>query len=219
MPGAAAVHHINEDTAALLRAGYPRLPDHASVGGRVILTGDIVQVDDVLDDPEIDKSVAKFGKFRSTMGVPLISHGRTIDTMNVAKRAVGPFKPRQIELIKTFAEQAVIAIENARLFGAEQTRTRELQESLEYQTAAGDVLSVISSSPDQLQPVIDVIVKTAARLCDADYSLFFQDFGEGFVVTAGHNADPEIISYFNANPLVPTRGSIVGRTALTVLSH
>ena len=97
---------------------------------------------------------------------------KQVGFISLHKESPGPFTDKQIELVETFADQAVIAIENTRLFEAEQASKRELQESLEYQTATSDVLEVISRSPTNLQPVFDTIVETAARLCQADVRRF-----------------------------------------------
>src|SRR5262245_57693500 len=105
--------------------------------------------------------------WRTGLSVPLLRAGEAIGVILLRRREVRPFTHKQIELLKTFADQAVIAIENTRLFEAEQIRTKELQESLEYQTATSEVLGIISRSPDTLQPVLDGIVATALRLCDA----------------------------------------------------
>src|SRR6516165_5712101 len=98
----------------------------------------------------------------------MVKDGHPIGTITVGQARTGRFPKRQIDLLRTFADQAVMAIENARLFEAEQASKRELQESLEYQTATSDVLAVISRSPSDLQPVLQAIVETAARLCQAD---------------------------------------------------
>ena len=98
--------------------------------------------------------------------VPMLSKGVAIGTVNVTRPELGSFSDEEIGLLKTFADQAVIAIENTRLFEEVQARTGELQESLEYQTATSDVLNIINRSTTEVQPVFDAIVKSAARLFD-----------------------------------------------------
>jgi GAF domain-containing protein len=105
---------------------------------------------------------------RAFLAVPIIHQGRSIGSVSVSRATAGPCSERQINLLKTFAEQAVIAIENTRLFEAEQASKSELQESLEYQTAISKVLGVTSRVPSELQPVLDTIVATARGLCDAE---------------------------------------------------
>src|SRR5262245_1287568 len=104
---------------------------------------------------------------RTVLGVPLTRQGATVGSVILTRAKVAPFTDKQIRLVETFADQAVIAVENTRLFEAEQASKRELQESLEYQTATSDVLNVISRSPSELQPVLDTIVKTAGQICKA----------------------------------------------------
>src|SRR5262249_56247793 len=122
-----------------------------------------VHVPDVLADPELARADHR-GRARSVLAVPLVRDRVVVGVVTVAQESVRPFTARQIELIETFASQALIAIENTRLFEAEQAskwelqaRTRELQESLEYQTATSEVLSVISKSPNDMKPVFDAI--------------------------------------------------------------
>jgi GAF domain-containing protein len=147
-------------------------PGRDTLVGRVTLEGRTVQIPDVFADPDFSNvEAARIIGFRANIGTPLHRDGQMIGYMAFQKETVGPFGTRQVELIETFANQAVIAIENTRLFEAEQARTKELQvrsaelsQSLEYQTAISNVLSVISRSPNQLQPVLDEIARTAANL-------------------------------------------------------
>ena len=142
--------------------------DRGSITGRAALEGRLVHVPDVLADPDYTWSEAQhIGGYRAAIGVPLFREGTVIGVIFVAKCLPEPFSANQMELVTTFADQAVIAIENVRLFDEVQARTRELEEALEYQTATGDVLNVISRSPAQIQPVLDTIVETARRLCEA----------------------------------------------------
>ena len=147
----------------------PIVPDRGTVSGRVVLEGKTVHLADVLADLEFTGiGYQSSGKYRSNLGVPLLRKGQTIGAFLVARRDVRPFTEKQIKLVETFADQAVIAIENARLFEAEQQRSRELTESLAQQTATADVLKVISRSTFDLQAVLDTLVQSAARLCAAD---------------------------------------------------
>ena len=144
----------------------------------------------------------------------MLRESAPIGAIIVARGYMAPFSNNQIKLLKTFADQAVIAIENTRLFEAEQASKRELQESLEYQTATAKVLSVISSSPNDLQPVIDVIVEIAHDLCEADYTLFRKLENGGFYrVAASKNADPAFLDWAQAHPMVAGDGSTVGLVA------
>src|SRR5262249_31168655 len=117
-------------------------------------------------------------------------------------------------LVETFAAQAVIAMENVRLFEETQERTRELTESLEQQTATSEVLAVISASPGKLQPVLDAIVTTARRLCGADYTLAFRLSEGKYHIAAADGASPSFLQYLKDNPVPPGPGTMVGRTAL-----
>ena len=147
--------------------------------------------------------------------VPLIQAGEAIGVINIRRDEVRPFADREIDLLKTFADQAVIAIENTRLFEEVQARTTELQESLEYQTATGDVLSVISRSPNELQPVLEAIVETAQRLCQSDRALFFQLRDGRYHLAAERGTDPEFLAWLREHPMSPEpgSGSTVGQAA------
>jgi GAF domain-containing protein len=188
-------------------------PGRASVVGRVLLEGRPVQIADCLSDPEYTLLEAvKRGGYRTCLGVPLLREGKPIGVIILARKTVAPFSDRQIELVSTFADQAVIAIENVRLFEAEQQRTRELTESLQQQTATADVLKVISQSTFQLQPVFDAIAQTASRLCNAEFAMF-SVFREGKLhLVASNNASDAFIKFNTEHPIPPGRGSLAGRT-------
>jgi GAF domain-containing protein len=128
-------------------------PGRSGVIGRVLMEGKSVQIPDVLNDPEYAfREFARLANYRTILGVPLLREGVPIGMLVLPRAAVRPFTDKQIKLVETFADQAVIAIENTRLFEAEQQRTRELTESLQQQTATSEVLQVISRSPGDLQP-------------------------------------------------------------------
>jgi GAF domain-containing protein len=200
----------------------PFAPGRGSITGRVALEGRVVHVADVESDPEYAWSEGQqIGKFRTMLGVPLLREDTLIGVVVLARARVEPFTERQIELVRTFADQAVIAIENARLFDELHGRTRDLQESLEYQTATSDVLKVISRSTFDLQPVLETVAETAARLCDAGYSAIFRREGEVYRVATVFAFSPDTMeaahklqAFLKDHPLVPGRGSITGRVAL-----
>jgi GAF domain-containing protein len=156
----------------------------------------------------------RIGGYRAALGVPLLREADVMGAIFLARTVPQPFTDRQIELIETFADQAVIAIENVRLFDQVQARTREVQESLEYQTAISDVLNVISRSPNELQPVIDAILQTAARLCEAEYALFWRLQDRAYHLAGASNADAAFVKHCAEHPIRPGRGSVAGRTAL-----
>jgi GAF domain-containing protein len=189
-------------------ATIPMAPNRGSVVGRVLLDGKAVQVADVLADPDYTYlEPAKKAGYRTFLGVPLLRQGQPIGVVTLGRRTVAPFSDKQIELAQTFADQAVIAIENTRLLN-------ELRDSLQQQTATADVLKVISRSVSDLQPVLDTIVQTAARLCNAEYSLVYRLHEGSYQLAASNNAEDAFVRYAAKNPLQPGPGSLIGRTAL-----
>ena len=164
------------------------------VAGRAILRGELVHIDDIstaswLGKPSRD--VAKRSGYRSTICAPMMREGVAIGSINVARAEAGAFSDRQIRLLKTFADQAVIAIENVRLFKELEARNRDLGESLERQTATADILRVISSSPTNVQPVFTAILESATRLCDAHFALLGLYDGEQYKYVAHRGANEE----------------------------
>jgi two-component system, NtrC family, sensor kinase len=179
------------------------------------LIGSILGVPDVLADAEYTRlESAKIGSFRTMLGVPLLREGVPIGVIVLIRSKVHPFTDKQIELVTTFADQAVIAIENVRLFDEVQARTRDLSESLEQQTATSEVLRVISSSPTDIRPVLDAILQTAGRLCASEYAIFFKLQGGKYHVAGSNNAEAAYIKYLSEHPISPDRGTLVGRTAV-----
>ena len=188
------------------------VPGHGTVVGRAALTRQVARVDDSLTDPLYEhKDDARVGGVRSMIGVPLMREGEPIGVIALARNRVEPFTDREIELVTTFADQAVIAIENVRLFEAEQQRTRELTESLQQQSATADVLKVISRSAFDLQTVLDTLVESAARLCDADSAAIHRPDGNSYPYVASYGYSREYHEYMRERPIIPGRGTVVGR--------
>src|SRR5262249_12649892 len=190
-------------------------PGRGGVVGRVLLERKSVQIPDVLADPEYAfRDFARIGGYRTILGVPLLREGLPIGILLLHRAIVRAFTDKQIELVETFADQAVIAIENVRLFDEVQARTREVQESLEYQTAISEVLSVISRSPSDVQPVLDTIAETAQRLCHSEQAYVMKLDRGCYYPAAGKDVEPARIEYLRQHPVMPDRGSVCGRVAV-----
>src|SRR5262249_12784441 len=145
-------------------------PERGSCIGRALLEARIVQIPDLRKDPEYTLDARRAGPpkgYRTILGVPLLREGMPIGIIALGRHTVRPFTEKQIELVTTFADQAVIAIENARLFDEVQRRTRELSDALEQQTATSEILGVIAASPTNIQPVLQAVAESACRLCEA----------------------------------------------------
>jgi two-component system NtrC family sensor kinase len=194
---------------------HPIARGRGSVLGRVVSEGRTIHVPDVLADAEhalVEQR--KLGGYRTVLGVPLRREGDVIGLIRLTRNKVQPFTDKQIELVTTFADQAVIAIENVRLFEEVQARTRDLSESLEQQTATSEVLKVISSSSGELQPVFDAMLENATRLCAAKFGNLYLCEGDAFRNTAMHNVPPAFAEARKREPLFrPGSSSMLYRVA------
>src|SRR5215831_1715596 len=157
----AVLHNVSPDHAAAMRDAFPMPPHRGGAAARAVLTRAIVHIPDVTTDPEYRlRRLAETTNARNALSVPLLRDGEPIGAITVGGDVARPFSDKQIALLKTFADQAVIAIENVRLFTELEARNSDL-------TATSEILRVISSSPTDVQPVFDAIAQSAARLCEA----------------------------------------------------
>jgi signal transduction histidine kinase len=190
-------------------------PGRGTMVGRVLLDGKTVHMHDIQADPDYKLSgVVALGGYRTMLGVPLLRQGEPIGVLVLVQSAVRPFTDKQIELATTFADQAVIAIENLRLFDEVQARTRDLAESLQQQTATADVLKVISRSTFDLQTVLQTLVESAARLCDADKTIITRQKNGVFYRAEAYGFSREFMDYVRGIPIEPEGGSAFGRALL-----
>src|SRR6516164_7115334 len=171
----------------------PLSPGQGSVAGRVVLESKSVQLPDawaVAGKEQVRR--ARRTNTRTILGVPLLREGTPIGVLLLHKSIVEPFTNKQIELAETFADQAVIAIENTRLFDEIQDKNRQLQQALEQQTATSEVLKVISSSPGELNLVFNIMLAKATELCEASYGTLWLRDGDGYRAVAIHGDLPTL---------------------------
>src|SRR6266478_5252979 len=178
--------------------------DRGSITGRTALEGGVVHVPDVLADPDYTWSGAQeIAGYRAALGAPLVRKGDVVGVIFVAKTAPQPFTAKQIELVTTFADQAVIAIENTRLLNELRQRTDDLSESLEQQTAASQVLQVISNSTGELEPVFQAILASATRTCDAKFGLLYRIENGAARIISKLGIPPAFAEYLKRGPHRP----------------
>src|SRR4030095_16933708 len=204
-----AFHGSTPEAMATINALYPLEPGNATVNSRTVRDRAPVLIPDVREDPDYaSKEGAERAGYRSLLGVPMLREGQVIGAIGVARAEPGRFPDKLVNLLKPFADQAVIAIENVRLF----TETRE---ALERQTATAEILKVISASPTDIQPILDAIAERARLLCAADVSAVRLPEAGELRAVARSWADDHVV----AGPLtldrMPLRStSVVGRAFL-----
>ena len=188
-----------------------------TANGRAVIERRLVRVTDlqaeVTEFPE-GAAISRREGTRSFVSVPLLREGGAIGTIAVRRFEIRPFSDKQIALLQTFADQAVIAIENVRLFKELQSSNRELTAALEQQTATSDLLKVIGRSTFDLQPVFETLAENTVRLCEAEHSLIYRFDGQILKLVAAYNISPELRAFNALNHIVPGRGSCGGRVVL-----
>ncbi len=209
----AAHYNESDENVASFRARPVRVNSEGFVG-RVLREKQPIHVPDVQAEAPDQYVMGRQTGARTMLAVPLLREGMGVGTISIWRDFVEPFTDRQIELVETFADQAVIAIENVRLFKELQERNRDLTEALEQQTATSEILSVISSSPTDLQPVFETIVANARRLCGADVSGLFRSDGELLHFVTGVGNSPEWYARMRTNPIRPGTETATRRAAL-----
>src|SRR6478752_2346907 len=193
---------------------HPLAPGRGTLIGRTALLQKTVHLPDCLADPEyVALDYQRAGKYRSMLGVPLQQSGAPIGVIALMRTVVKPFTEKQIELVTTFANQAVIAIENARLFDEVNARTRDLAESLEQQTATSEVLEIISSTPGELEPVFESMLENATRICDAKIGVLLKYEDGAYTALSARGVTPAYGKYLFSGPIRAGKNTGLGRIA------
>jgi GAF domain-containing protein len=207
----AACSGFSQEYEAFMRR-TPLAPGRGSLIGRTLLEGGVVHLLDATADKEYKFHEAqRLGHFRTMLGIPMLRDRSTIGVIAVTRSEVRPFTDKQIELVQTFADQAVIALENVRLFEEVQTKTRDLEESLQQQTATADVLKVISRSAFDLKSVLTTLTESAKALCAGSLGIICLRDGDVMRLRAESGCTAAFIDFMDAHPIRPGRETITGR--------
>jgi GAF domain-containing protein len=210
----AALNNLADfEGADAMRRAFPRKPSRTGATDQAISTRNPCYIPDIQKVSGYDHpTLAPFS--RSVLSVPMLRDGQAVGAISVASGVPDAFSERQMMLLRTFADQAVIAIENVRLFDEVQKRTEDLSESLAQQTATADVLKTISRSTFDLKTVLNTLVESAARLSESDFATLNRQFDDGYRQVASYGVPAETAQIIEARPLSAGRGSVVGRTLL-----
>ena len=196
-------------------ADHPIRPGRDSAAGRAALERRTIHIHDVQADPEYSFGAKDVEAFRTVLTVPMLKGDELLGVILTYRLDVKPFTDTQVALVETFADQAVIAIENVRLFDEVQARTRELTESLERQTATSEVLSVISRSPGDLEPVFQIMLENATRICEARFGTMYLYHGGAYHLAAVHNAPPALVEARKRGLIRPGPSTTLGQLSRT----
>jgi signal transduction histidine kinase len=206
-----AQHNFTAEGLEAMRSTYPMRPGRETASGRAVIDRAVVHIRDFETDPDAPKTSREISRafgYRSLIAVPLLREGQPMGSIAVARRD-GPFSAGQIQLLQTFADQAVIAIENVRLFN-------ETKEALERQTATSEILRVIAGSPTDVQPVFDTLLRNAVRLCNAVNASLYRFDGHLIHLVANHNLPPELLaSWPQMFPLPLSQSRYLGKVLTT----
>jgi PAS domain S-box-containing protein len=210
---ARGVWGMDDEFAKLMRDNPVKINVDSHMG-RVVLTGGVANIADFQKSNTRLRKFYNFRPFNSFLAVALRREDQSVGVFTIYRDQAGGFTERQVELVKTFADQAAIAVENARLFDEVQARTRDLSESLQQQTATADVLKVISRSSVDLEAVLDTLLETVARLCRADQAVMFRRRGDLYHLVTARGLPEEAREFILAHPLPADRSTLSGRVAL-----